>query len=100
MADSSDLKSGTLEASAAVDQLGSRFETASVSTGRMETAMVHLSSHVLGEAVPGMQRMALMMGRMGESAIGAAPLLAALVPVAAIVGGIEIMEKMEEATVK
>jgi hypothetical protein len=100
MADASDFKSGTMEASAAVDTLGSRFETAAVSTGRMETSMVHLTSHMIGHAIPGMGRMALMMGRMGESAIGAAPLLAGLIPIAAFIGGIEIMEKMEEAELK
>jgi hypothetical protein len=99
-ADASDLNAGTVEASAAVDRMGSRFETAAISTGRMETSMVHLTSHMIGHAIPGMGRMALMMGRMGESAIGAAPLLEALIPIAVLVAGVEVMNKVEEAELK
>jgi hypothetical protein len=99
MADASDLKSGTAEASEAVGGMGEKMEDGTASAGRLEDGLARLSGHMAAHAA-GMGRMGMMIARMGESALGAGPFLAAMIPIGALIAGVEIMEKMEEATLK
>lgn len=100
VADVSEMKAGTQEAAQAAERLGSDVEKTSGHFLKMERSMAHVTTHMVGHMIPGMGRMTRSIGQMGETALGIGPFLAVMIPVAALVAGIMIMEKLEAVALK
>ena len=99
-ADVSELKSGAQEGARAVQTMGGQMAEASVGAQKLETGLLRISTHLASHAIPGTQRMARELANLSSEAVGVGPVLAAMIPVAAIVGGVVAMEKMQEAALK
>jgi hypothetical protein len=100
VADASEMAASTERAAGSVEGMGERFVEASGKIEKFGGGLAHISSHIVGHTIPGMGRMATQIAGMGEAAIGVGPVLAALVPVAAIVLGVELFNKLQEAELK
>jgi hypothetical protein len=100
VADTSELKTGAAEGATAIENLDSTFQRASSSGEGFDRSILHISSHMASELVPGSQRVVREIANMGATAIGVAPMLAAMVPIGIIAGAVILMEKLGAATLK
>src|ERR1700691_3557070 len=94
--DASGLHQTTTEAAQAVEDFGKKAEGAAEGSDRMLGSLGHLTTHIAGEAIPGMGRLARSIGSIGEAAVGAGPFLAAMVPIAALVAAVALMDKLAD----
>jgi hypothetical protein len=99
-ADNSELKSVIDGSTKSVKEMGGSFREASGEVNRAGMEMIRISSHITGEAIPGFSRLSREIASVGAEAFGIGPMLAAAIPIAAIVGGVALMEHFAEAATK
>jgi hypothetical protein len=100
LADDSQFASVAKGTSNTVEEMGNTFRRSSGEVNRMGMEMARISAHVAGDAIPGFSRMSREIASLGAEAVGIGPLLSVMIPVGALVGGLLIMEKVEEAALK
>lgn len=89
------LQSGTARSADSVKQMGAEAKKSAAHIEEVQNAADRFGGHLILYAVPGGERLAFVMERLGVASLGAAGFLAALVPVAAVVGVIALTHALD-----